>query len=372
MKFHGIDIHKDNIVVATITLENGEYSQPIITKHRFDHKSFEQFQSELKKDDYIMVEAMFNTFWFYEKVADKVKECFVLDTNKLDKKDNKTDKIDAKELVNRLVFYIMMGKDRKSLPLVYIPVKEVQNLRSLFTTYKLMRKQSTQIQNRIYSLVNQNGYGALTKPFDFARKSIESGIGFSEAVIFQLRVLFSEFDGKEKVIKKIRNKIEEMGIEVFPEEVKLLTSIIGFSIFLATALMSDVATVKRFENSKKFCSYLRTAPTVKSSNKTRRVGKVNKEARVLTASLLSQSVLYFTSAGPYLSSFYERVSIGKSKGKARMAIMRMILKSAYHVLTKKENFYWTDEKNHKRKLIKIAQIKKRNLKNAAKMSGKAA
>ncbi len=44
------------------------------------------------------------------------------------------------------------------------------------------------------------------------------------------------------------------------ERIRLLTSIKGISVFTAIGIMSDVVDINRFPSTKKFSSYLRSAP----------------------------------------------------------------------------------------------------------------
>jgi len=67
----------------------------------------------------------------------------------------------------------------------------------------------------------------------------------------------------------------------------------GISVFTAIALVTDIATIERFPNSKHFASYLRSAPVIDNSNDTTRITKKNKFGRKLSVTLLSQSLNHF-------------------------------------------------------------------------------
>ena len=83
MVFYSIDLHTDSFVTAKITVENGKIdSSPIKTSKYYLNDSFEQFKNLLTKEDYVLVEACSNAFWFYDQIKALVKECYVLDVNK--------------------------------------------------------------------------------------------------------------------------------------------------------------------------------------------------------------------------------------------------------------------------------------------------
>lgn len=357
MVFHGIDLHSDSFVdVSLSTKEGSDLGKTETTKYYLDEASFTSFKAKLSKEDYIIVEACTNAFWFQDQVKDLVKKCFILDVNKYKANINKTDKIDGKKLVKRLAFYVLAHGDQDDLPMVFIPPVEVRELRALFSTYQLNKKTMTQFKNRIHSILKENGIVISREDLSEAKKRENLlDIPLSKAWNFQIKTLLKQLEFVEQETEAIKQLIYEHGSRLFKEEIELLLSIKGFSPLTAIALMSDVIDINRFPCVKKFCAYLRTAPKIKSSNKTTKVGSTNKFSRSLSCTLLSQSVNHFAKSGDYLSSFYERVKVGKKAGVYRMAMIRKILVCAYFMLKRKKTFYWTDTKLY---TIKLREYKK--------------
>ena len=80
----------------------------------------------------------------------------------------------------------------------------------------------------------------------------------------------------------------------------------------------------------------------------------------------------FTNEEGYLQDFYNRVKIGKSSGKDRMALIQKIFVSCYQMLKKEEKYYWVDEvsyqnklKKYQEELLKIKRKYKNNNKEVA-------
>ena len=117
----------------------------------------------------------------------------------------------------------------------------------------------------------------------------------------------------------------------------------------AIVLLADIDNVDRFDSAKKFCKYLRTAPRVRGSNNSTHIGPVARQSRSMTCTMLIQSVNHLKCAGSYFTSFYERVRIGKSPGKSRIALVRKTLVAAYFMLKRRNLFYWVDENLYERK-----------------------
>lgn len=357
MRFLGVDLHSDTLVVTILKAIDGK-AKSIRKKYHFKDNDLSEFIKILTTEDYVVVEASCNAFWFFDKIQAHVKECFVYDSNKLKKQGNKTDKIDSKLLADKLMYYIFTGKERKAMPTVYVPEKEIRELRSLVNTYMLYRKLSTQIKNRIHSLTKQNGYkvsGVIIDSIGFENYIDELEISLEIKV--QIKVLHLTYTDLKTKKEDIKDLILVFGTKIFKDEIIKLLSIKGFSTFSAIVFMSDICTVDRFKNSKKICSYLRTAPKVESSNGKTIIGKVNKVSRPNTCTILTQSVIHLWKAGEHILNFYERVKVGKSAGKVRIAVIRKIIVSAYHMLKKDEiyrgcnkEFYRCKIRDHEREI----------------------
>lgn len=358
MAFYGIDLHTDSFVSMRMVFGSNLDKGPITTaKYYLDHSSFQKFKDLLSQEDYVIVEACANAFWFHDEIKALVKECYVLNVNKYKASINKTDKIDTQKLVKKLAYYVITNGDNDDLPLVYIPPKEVRELRALFTTHKLSKKMTNQLKNRIHSLFKENGIDLSKKQVaDPKNRERLMELPLADIRKQQLRILFFQLDTIEEETDKLKKLIFELGYRLFPEEIELLMSIKGFSPLTAIALMSDVVDINRFPSAKKFCAYLRTAPKVKSSNEKTVIGSTNRNSRSLSCTLLAQSVEHFARIEGHLESFYERVKKGKRAGVYRMALIRKILVCVYYMLKRKKHFYWMDEKLYKHKLREFKNI----------------
>lgn len=349
MAFYGIDLHSDSFVAAGMAADGAIKT----AKYYLEPVSFQKFKDQLTKEDYVLVEACTNAFWFYDQIIDLVKDCYVLDVNKFKAGINKTDKIDVKKLVKRLAYYVTANGDNEDLPLVYVPPKAVRELRALFSTYQLNKKTITQFKNRIHSLLKQNGYALPRKKIfglEFRAKLLELPLGNTWK--FQLQTLIKQLEALEAETDEIRLEIYKLGYQLYPKEIEILLSIKGFSPLTAIALMSDVVDINRFPSVKKFCAYLRTAPRVKSSNDKTIIGPTNRFSRSLTCTLMAQSVIHFAQIGS-LETFYERVKKGKKPSVSRMALIRKTLVCAYYMLKRENLFYWVEDQLYQQKLLEL-------------------
>jgi transposase len=267
----------------------------------------------------------------------------------------KTDKRDAIRIARDLKYSVITGEPLKT---VHVPKQEVRELRGLFTTYKLIKTNIVRMKNRIHSLLKQAGYKMEKESLERKGKKEEIlSLDFKETVKLQINHLFKMIEIMNSSVEEIKEMILITG-KIFEEEINLLTSIKGISPFTAVGIMSDISDINRFPNAKCFCSYLRSAPKVDSSNQTTKIGKVNKRSRRLSMELLVQSIQHFRSCKKF-NCFYEKKSNGKSKGKVRVALARKVMVAIYHMLKKKELFYYTEKNSHERKQMEYKRILKK-------------
>lgn len=347
MALIGIDLHTDSFYVGRTRLTaKGEIRTE--KKYGLHGESWEGFAKSLSQDDYVLIEATTNSFWFYDRVRPLVKECFVLNMNKVEFSGNKSDKIDARRLLDLLSYYVHV-KGIGELPSVYVPRQEVQQLRSLLSTYRLNKRIVTQVKNRIHGLLKQSGIVTARNKL-FTKRGWKAAMEEAPKHLHvHLGVLCRQLTAAKTAAKEVANLVEELGLWTFPREIELLLSIPGFSVFTATVLLADIETVDRFPSVKKFCRYLRAVPRVKGSNNATHTGPTDRQSRSMTCTVLTQSLIHLRHAGPHFTSFYERIRVGKSPGKSRIALVRKTLVSAYHMLRRGKQFLWVDENLYERK-----------------------
>lgn len=347
MKYIGIDLHS-NCFTACILNETGES-----TTHSYNlcKDNMLDFFARLDDQTHVLVEASTNTFAFVKLIKPFVGSIQVANPYKLkliSMTGKKTDRVDAQKLARFLKMQITSGETL--IDPVYIPDDDIQELRSYFSTYQQLRKLTVSVKNRIHSLFKQD-LKPYTKQYIFGKKTRREIMAqtMASALRFQIDLLFDQLDSTQENIKKLEEQIMVAGAKYF-DQIDILTSMKGISVFTALAIISDIATVDRFANSKKFAAYLRSVPTVDSSNETTRIGSTTKQGRKLSVRLLTQSLNHFRDSNEKLNRWYQSKLQHKARGKIRMALCRKVFTEIYQMLKKGEYHYWRDEVNHRKKV----------------------
>jgi len=359
MQFVGIDLHTNKFTCCYRDEKHpveGKEEKRIET-YSLTALGLADFFKTLNLETYVLVEATITTFSFVRLLEPLVKEVIVANTYELKQISlgrKKTDKVDADKLCRILKMQVLSGE--KTISPVVVPPEEIQELRGLFSTYRLLKKQTTQIKNRIHSVLKEKLYG-FTREKIFTGKGRECIRGLEEGTVlsFQINLLFCELEQLEGLIESLQDKIKEQA-EPYMREIKILTSMKGVSVFMAIAIIADIIKVDRFKDSKSFTSYLRSAPKVESSNTTVNIRGTNKQGRKLSATLLSQSMNHILDASPKLNKWYVRLSRYKKAGLVRTGLRRRVFAEIYQMLKKGEYHYGREADKHEAKLLQYKKL----------------
>lgn len=353
MNFIGIDLHTNRF---TCCYRNEQSSVDNPKDKRIETFDLNdggpaQFFKTLTEDTYVLIEATITTFAFARLFKDRVQEVVIANTYELKQISLarcNTDKIDADKLCRIIKMQALTGEQLVSP--VTIPPKEIQDLRGLFSTYRLYQKQNVQLKNRIHSLLKEQLYG-FTQEEIFDRKSRTKirELSSDPALKFQINQLMDRLERDEADVAALKEQVFLQGAP-FMKQIDLLTSMKGVSVFIALAIVADIIDVSRFKNSKQFTSYLRSAPHTASSNTSTSSRGTNKKGRKLSSTLLSQSLRHVLSASLKLREWYNRLSEYKKAGLVRTGLRRRVLAELYQMLKKGEYHYDRDAHNHEAKM----------------------
>jgi transposase len=315
------------------------------------------FYKTLTADTYVMVEATITTFSFIRLLKDRVKGAIIANTYELKQVSLarcNTDKIDADKLCRILKAQVLSGE--QLVTPVVMPPEKIQALRSLFTTYRLYKKQSIMLKNRIHSLLKEQLHG-FTEEEIFGKKHRERIRSISPGTVMHCQVnqLMDRLERDEGDVEALEDKVL-LEAAVFMPQIEILTSMKGVSVFIAIAIIADIMDISRFRNSKAFASYLRSAPKVSNSNTSVSIRGTNKKGRKLSATLLTQSLNHVLDASPKLKRWYESLTEYKKPGLVRTGLRRRVLAEIFQMLKKGEYHYCRDARNHEAKLLKYRRF----------------
>jgi len=223
----------------------------------------------------------------------------------------KTDGVDASVIAR----FAMAMHPRPWTP----PAPHEEAMLSIIRHIEAIKEMTQAEKNRLYALetVGPSTAGV--------QKEIKKHIKFLEAQIANLG------KGLKKLIR------EHPDID---ENVRLLCSIPGVGETTASAMLSEIGDVSRFDNVKQLVAYAGIAPAEhQSGSSVRGKVRINKRGSRRLRKALYMPAMVAAQHNPVIKKFYERLlSRGKKPICALVACMRKLLHIAYGVLKHKKKF----------------------------------
>ena len=372
----GVDVHKSFLVATIIKTTSGV--QPSYQKKRFS--TFNNSIFEFKKwllDNSCRDLCMESTgkYWVpvFNLLEDEINVTIANPKWVKAVKGNKDDTKDSKWIGDLFRLGLVPGS--------YIPCKEIRILRE-FTRYryKLTSARSSEknrfqnaltVCNVVLDSVVSDIFGkSATSVIDYLLEQSDNSINHeeissrllrslkkkSESVIesiegyqmtdsqkYRMRLVHAHMDYIMSTISDIDSMINTL-VEPYDNAVKLLCTIPGVDRNSAITIISEIGTdMTQFSNSKRLCCWAGLTPGnnesagKKKSVRIARAGVYLKPALVQAAHAAVKS-----DKSPYYKAKYERIMKRRGKKRAIIAIARMILTAAYHMLSTGEVWNPTD------------------------------
>ena len=372
----GVDVHKSFLVATIIKTTSGV--QPSYQKKRFS--TFNNSILEFKKwllDNSCRDICMESTgkYWIpvFNLLEDEINVTIANPKWVKAVKGNKDDTKDSKWIGDLFRLGLVPGS--------YIPCKEIRILRE-FTRYRYKltscrSSEKNRFQNALTvcnvaldSVVSDIFGKSATSVIDYLLEQSDNSINHeeissrllrslkkkSESVIesiegyqmtdsqkYRMRLVHAHMDYITSTISDIDSMIDSL-VEPYDNAVKLLCTIPGVDRNSAITIISEIGTdMTQFSNSKRLCCWAGLTPGnnesagKKKSVRITRAGVYLKPALVQVAHAAVKSNKF-----PYYKAKYERIMKRRGKKRAIIAIARMILTAAYHMLSTGEVWNPTD------------------------------
>lgn len=290
-------------------------------------------ESQLTKQDQVVVEATGNSFHVYDllsPVAGEVVIANALAMHDRTQARRKTDKVDA------LALAIALSKDY--IPEVWVPTPEIRQKRESVSHRQGLSKNLTALRNQLRGLLYRWG-------LDFQGPNIFSAEAktFIEEVDVPpatQSILLSKYHSGQTLLEEIRSIDRQLSECALKDEVSLkLTTLPGIGAQTALIVTSAIGDIHRFSSPKKLTSYAGLVPSVHQSADTVHYGPITKQGRnLLRWAMVEAANAAVLTPGP-IQDRYERL---RRKGKihvvAVVAIARYLLGLIWYLLTRNQVF----------------------------------
>jgi transposase len=266
--------------------------------------------------------------FIYDSLIDCVDQINVVNPSKMTwiyKTSKKNDRVDAR----KMAVLLSIGE----LPTVHMPNREVRQWRQMILHRRTIIHGRTRIKNRIRALLKSEGFrrpehgGGWWKKINrlWMRRLCREHIEQAHLWAVQLGNLLDELDMLEGQLTRVTTYLDTY-LARHPGG-RLLMSIKGVGPRTSEAILAYTDDIRRFGDSKTYCSYFGMTPRLDESGSCRRLGHISKEGPSVVRWVLIESSWKVIRYSPALRRFYERVCAGQANRKkiAIVAVGRKLL-----------------------------------------------
>jgi transposase len=314
MRIIGCDLHARQQTLAMLDTETGEVMKMTLTH---EGNNVQEFYSALPRPACVGIEATGSMQWFVNLMEELGIECRVGNPAKIraaEPRKQKHDRRDADLILTLLV--------ENRFPAIWLPSKELQDLRSLLRHRHQWVRMRTRIQNALQAIALANGLRRGPSLWSREGQSTIASLPLAPHTAHRRSELQAMYVKFESDIEKLNKRVEEQAVE--RPGARLLMTHPG--VGPVTALATDVflGDPKRFADGKTLASYVGIIPREYSSGGRQKFGGLSKQGNPLLRFLWGEAAAHAVRRDPELQRFYRRKLVQKGLGKARMAVARKL------------------------------------------------
>jgi transposase len=314
MQLIGCDLHTRQQTLAIMDTGTGELAEKVLVH---EASNVRNFYSTLPGPVRVGIEATGSMPWFLNLMEELGIECQVGHPAKIraaEPRKQKHDRRDADLILKLLV--------ENRFPSIWLPSKELRDLRALLLHRHQWVRMRTRVQNALQAIALANGVRRGPSLWSQGGQHAMASLPLAPHTAHrrnELQVLLARFEDE---IEKLNQRVEEQAFERSGALLLMTHPGVGPITALATdVFLGDPA---RFADSKALASYVGIIPKEYSSGGRQKLGGLSKQGNPLLRFLWCEAGMHAARREPELQRFYRRKLIQKGLGKARVAVARKL------------------------------------------------
>jgi len=276
-----------------------------------------EFYSQLPRPVLVGIEATGSMHWFLNLMEELGIECRVghpATIRAAAPRKQKTDRRDAELILQMLV--------EKRFPAIWLPTKELLDLRALVLHRHQWVRIRTRIQNALQAIALANGLRRGPSLWSYDGQAKIAFLPLLPHASYRRSMLQEMYRKMEEEIENLTQRVAEQAGQRCGARLLMTHPGVGPVTALATEVF--LGDARRFVDGKALASYVGLIPREYSSGARQRLGGVTKQGSPLLRFLWCEAGAHAVRRDPELKRFYRRKLVQKGLGKARVAVARKL------------------------------------------------
>lgn len=322
MKYVGVDLHKQIIVLCVVVVVGGR--RQVVGRRKLSCRQVDEIRRAFVElgPFQVAVEATAAYEWFLELVEPMADRIVLVHPRKMRiiaESRRKTDKLDAQILAEFLA--------ADELPEAWRPTPRVREHRALVRQRDQHRRRTTSVKCRLRNVLAH--YNAdVPGLFTAGGREHTSQTALSPAHRFVVDQLWAELDFHRSQRQAVERQLEQFAAAaplIEREARAVLATVPGVGPVTTEILLSELGDVRRFRSQNDVTQYAGLAPAVRESGGKRQTGSITKEGSPLLRHAMVELAWRLVEKTRRWGFLYEKLRMRCGPKKAIVAVARRIL-----------------------------------------------
>jgi transposase len=247
-------------------------------------------------------------------------------------KRQKEDKRDSRKIAKSLKNGELTG--------IYVPGKDMEELRGLIRYRKTLVKEISRHKNRIKSYLHFNG---IKIPLELEGPSKHWSGRFTQwlkevelSTIHGKMVIEDTLDTAEilrKKLLKVNRHLRQINKEgIYAAKLRLLQSIPGIGLITALTLLAEMEDILRFKNLDQLCSFVGLVPSTNSSGEKEKAGRITRRSNRFLREIIIEAAWMASRLDPSMAYSYGQLCKRMEPNEAIIRIAKKLLNRIRYVM----------------------------------------
>jgi transposase len=220
------------------------------------------------------------------------------------------------------------------IPAVWVPPRDVRELRALVSHRHRVISHRTQVRHRWPSLLQRHHLVPPgPEPFGPAHRAWWSALALPASEHLRLRHQFAVLDALEPLIAEVDRQLERQStIEPWTSHTACLVQLPGIGVLTAMVVLRAIGNICRFPSAKQLVGF---GARVHDSGQTHRIGGITKQGRGDLRGGVVEAAWVAVRTHPHWRAVSEHLAHRQGSGQAIVTIARNLLVVVWHVVTER-------------------------------------